>query len=255
MQDIVDRITKLLALATSPNEHEAAAAAAKAQEILTEHNLRLEDIKTEHKSPDIPIQQVEIDSSGRRFYWKGSIANALANANFCTMWWLGGRVIIVGRNHNVAIVKSLYDYLTNTVKRLAAQGVEAEKQAYVMYLAEFVVMGIKPSVAEPNWRTWKYSFITGCTKRLAERIEEQTRRMNAEGIPNTAVTGLACRMAHEREQEAISLWRREQGISVTRRKSGSKARVTRDGYTAGQRAGDSISLERQLSSSSGQLLR
>ncbi|MBW4637888.1 MAG: hypothetical protein KME05_06570 [Gloeocapsa sp. UFS-A4-WI-NPMV-4B04] len=62
-------------------------------------------------------------------------------------------------------------------------------------------------------------------------------------------------MAHEREQEAISLWRREQGIYVTRRKSGSKARVTRDGYTAGQRAGDSISLERQLSNSSGQLLR
>lgn len=61
--------------------------------------------------------------------------------------------------------------------------------------------------------------------------------------------------AHEREQEAILQWRREQGISVTRRKSASKARVTRDGYAAGQRAGDSISLERQLSSSSGQLLR
>ncbi len=171
------------------------------------------------------------------------------------MWWLGGRIIVVGRNHNVAIVKSLYDYLIKTVERLAAQGVEAEKQAYVVYQCEFLIMGIKPSVAEPNWRTWKHSFITGCTKRLAERIEEQTKRMNAEGIPNTAVTGLACRMAHEREQEAILQWRREQGISLTRRKSGSKARVTRDGYTAGQRAGDSISLERQLSSSSGQLLR
>ena len=79
--------------------------------------------------------------------------------------------------------------------------------------------------------------------------------MKTQGIPNTVVTGLACRMAHEREQEAISLWRREQGISLTRRKSGSKARVTRDGYTAGQRAGDSISLERQLSSTVGQLLR
>lgn len=255
MQDILDRITKLLALATSPNEHEAAAAAAKAQEILTEHNLRLEDIKSEHKSPDMPIEQVEIDSYGRRVYWKGFLASALADANFCAMWWLGGRVIVVGRNHNVAIVKSLYDYLTKTVERLAAQGVKSEKEAYVVYQGEFLIMGIKPSVTEPNWRTWKYSFITGCTKRLAERIEEQTRRMNAEGIPNTAVTGLACRMAHEREQEAIAQWRREQGINLTQRKSGSKARVTRDGYTAGQRAGDSISLKQQLTSSSGQLLR
>ena len=68
MQDIVDRIAKLLALANSPNEHEAAAAATKAQELLLEHNLYLEDIKSEHKSPELPIDQVEIDSSGRRIY-------------------------------------------------------------------------------------------------------------------------------------------------------------------------------------------
>lgn len=68
-------------------------------------------------------------------------------------------------------------------------------------------------------------------------------------------TGLACRMAHEREQEAIARWWQEQGITLTRRKATSKARVTRDGYTAGQRAGDAISLERQLSSTNGRLLR
>ncbi len=42
MQEIIDRVNKLLALATSANEYEASAAAAKAQEILTEHNLGLE---------------------------------------------------------------------------------------------------------------------------------------------------------------------------------------------------------------------
>ena len=88
-----------------------------------------------------------------------------------------------------------------------------------------------------------------------ERIEEQRQRMNSQGIPNTKVTGLACRMAHEREQEAIAQWRQEQGITLTGRKATSKARVTKDGYTAGQRAGNSISLERQLSSASSQLLR
>jgi hypothetical protein len=46
MQDIVDRIAKLLALASSPNEYEASAAAAKASELLTAHNLRLENFKT-----------------------------------------------------------------------------------------------------------------------------------------------------------------------------------------------------------------
>ena len=71
MQEIIDRISKLLAIATSANEYEASAAAAKAQEILTEHNLGLEDIKTDQKSPDIPIEQITIGSNSRKVYWKG----------------------------------------------------------------------------------------------------------------------------------------------------------------------------------------
>ncbi len=254
MQDIIDRINKLLALASSPNEYEASAAAAKAQEVLTEHNLGLEDIKTSQKSPALPIEEITIGSNSRKVYWKGFIANAIANANFCKMWWMGGRMVVAGRRHNVAIALSLYDYLTKTVERLVAEGVKAEKQAWRIYLSQSEGTGIE-SFAQLNWRRWKSSFITGCARRLLERIEEQTQRMNSQGIPNTKVTGLACRMAHEREQEAITQWRQEQGITLTGRKATSRARVTKGGYTAGQRAGDSISLERQLSSASSQLLR
>ena len=100
MQEIIDRVNKLLALATSANEYEASAAAAKAQEILTEHNLGLEDIKTDQKSPALPIEQITIGSNSRKVYWKGFIANAIANANFCKMWWMGGRMVVVGRRHN-----------------------------------------------------------------------------------------------------------------------------------------------------------
>ena len=39
MADIVDRVRKLLALAGSSNVHEAAAAAARAQELITRHRL------------------------------------------------------------------------------------------------------------------------------------------------------------------------------------------------------------------------
>ena len=68
MQDIVDRIAKLLALADSPNEYEATAAAAKASELLTAHNLRLENFKTSHKLPEIPIEQIALDSNSRKVY-------------------------------------------------------------------------------------------------------------------------------------------------------------------------------------------
>lgn len=254
MQEIIDRVNKLLALATSANEYEASAAAAKAQEILTEHNLALEDIKTDQKPPTLPIEQITIGSNSRKVYWRGFIANAIANANFCKMWWMGGRMVVAGRRHNVAIALSLYDYLTKTVERLAAEEVKAQKQAWRSYLSQAEVIGIEP-FPQPNWRRWKSSFITGCSGRLLERIEEQRQRMNSQGIPNTKVTGLACRMAHEREQEAIAQWQQEQGITLTGRKATSRARVTKDGYRAGQRAGDAISLERQLSNASSQLLR
>ena len=110
-----------------------------------------------------------------------------------------------------AIALSLYYYLTKTVEKLAAEGVKAQKQAWRIYLRQVKVIGIEP-FPQPNWRRWKSSFITGCAKRLGERIEEQRQRMNSQGIANTKVTGLACRMAHEREQEAIAQWQREQGI-------------------------------------------
>lgn len=72
-----------------------------------------------------------------------------------------------------AIALSLYDYLIKTVERLAAKGVKSEKASLRNVLYLFVEMGIKPLAAEPNWRTWKYSFITGCSKRLSESTEEQ----------------------------------------------------------------------------------
>lgn len=45
MIDIKDKIAKLLALADSPNEHEAKAALLKARELMAEHKLRPEEIK------------------------------------------------------------------------------------------------------------------------------------------------------------------------------------------------------------------
>src|ERR1035437_7843019 len=48
---IIEKIKKLLALANSSNEHEAALAAGHAQRLLAEHNLAMADIEAAHK-PD-----------------------------------------------------------------------------------------------------------------------------------------------------------------------------------------------------------
>ena len=48
---IIEKIKKLLALANSSNEHEAALAASHAQRLLSEHNLAMADIEAAHR-PD-----------------------------------------------------------------------------------------------------------------------------------------------------------------------------------------------------------
>lgn len=242
-KDIIDRIQKLLALATSPNENEAAQAAAKACALLMQYNLSLEDVKSAERKANL-IELEEIENHRRKVHWKGNLAVTIAKANFCQAWWTGGQITLAGRPHNRAIVKSLYDYLTSTIERLATQALKAQKQNYQMYLDQIVGTGIAP-FAQPNWRTWKSSFLVGCASRLCDRIHEQTQSMQTEGIPNANVTGLACRQAYERELDAIARYKRECGISL-RKVSGSRSRVTKDGYSAGQRAANTISLNRQV---------
>lgn len=260
--DIIDKIAKLLALATSPNENEAAQAAAKAQELLMQHNLSLGDIKTDQSSAKIPIEQTVIDSSGKKIHWKGFLAQAIARANFCQMYWntRGGqsRTMILGKSHNVAITKSIYVYLITAVERLATEGVKAEKRNYCDYLNQIAGRGIDAQ-PEPNWRTWKSSFITGCSRRLCDRLDEQKRSLERDGITTetgkgNSVSGLACRQAYEREAAAIQLWKRENNLQIRSSSCRSKAQISRDGYNAGRQAGDSVGLNRQMGDGNGSRL-
>lgn len=263
-QEIIDKIAKLLALATSPNEYEASQAAAKAQELLMVHNLSLGDIKGEGNKLQDTTGETEIDSYGKKIHWKGFLAQAIANTNFCQMYWNirdgQTRTTILGKAHNVAITKSLYDYLTNAIERLATEGVKEQKRNYQEYLRQIEGTGIN-AYPEPNWRTWKSSFISGCSRRLCDRLKEQKRQMERDGIsaePGQNVnSGLACRQAYERESAAIELWKRKNNLCIRSSTYRSKAQIASDGYAAGQRAGDGIGLNRQVTAGetcSGRLL-
>lgn len=115
---IVARIQKLLALAgNNPNENEAAAAAAKVQELLASYNLDMNDVqrteegrtKTLHsRSAMYPFQQV--------------LMRTLAANNFCLHFVdtsIGRkRHMVVGLKSNVAVTLSMYDYLATAIERL-----------------------------------------------------------------------------------------------------------------------------------------
>ena len=59
-EDLRRKIEKLLALAESSNQHEAAAAMGKAQEILNRYNLTRDDVQPSEEKPDIVHKWVEL---------------------------------------------------------------------------------------------------------------------------------------------------------------------------------------------------
>ncbi|MEK0195573.1 DUF2786 domain-containing protein, partial [Microcoleus anatoxicus] len=97
--NIVEKIKKLLALATSSNENESTAAAEKASLLLAQYNLSLADLG--------PNKQEEISESGvettpRYVTWKMILLSGIAEANGCNAMRNSytGSMFLVGTSTN-----------------------------------------------------------------------------------------------------------------------------------------------------------
>lgn len=232
MDNITEKIKKLLALSQSSNENEATAAAAKVTEMLTQYNLTLADLGGLTMEP---IDEMTIEQSLKNVPWKMFLLQAIAQVNYCVAFSRSTRygpvrAVVVGRPTNILIIQQLYEYLVTAVDRVT-------KEAITAYKAE--LSGKKP-------RTFANNFRKGCAIRIKERLEEQRRQMESEGIPATATTSavdaLVCCSLFERESSAIDTYLAHLGLVIGQKKS----RVSGDGYTAGIEAGSRIGLDKQV---------
>lgn len=115
---ILDKISKLLKLAESPNIEEASSAMEKAHQLLKEHNLQMSDIR---EKPD--LSEVVYGESGRIMNWKKILLNEICSFNYCTVL-LSSRhrvkcFVIYGREENIAATKVMYEYLVSAIDRIA----------------------------------------------------------------------------------------------------------------------------------------
>ncbi|MEL6346843.1 MAG: DUF2786 domain-containing protein, partial [Myxococcota bacterium] len=117
---LLDRVQKLLALARSPNVHEAALAAARAQELIDRHRLQAlldEDAEIED-GQETPLEE------GRRLRkWKSVLAQSLAQMNGCIAYTETcgrmKRLILVGASDDRAAVRALWDWLCPRIEWLS----------------------------------------------------------------------------------------------------------------------------------------
>lgn len=210
---IVDRIRKLFALATSPNEAEAALAMAKAHEMLKQYNLALADVQGGEK-PD--VQQVVVERGGKFSGWRADLLDAVARSNYCCMTWCSMRgsyaMRLFGREANVAVAQETFAYLAETVERLGRKagnyrGVNAD------------------------------SYRRGMVQRLSERLRAMMIQENKEC---TALVPVASE-AHEAAKAAFPK------LKTASTGSGSDVFSAARGY----RDGDNVSLNRQLKDEGG----
>lgn len=119
---VINKVEKLLALANSANEHEAALANEKAQELLTAYNL---DIAMIGKKP-VDSKRNDTKMKGGLYQWQRELWNAVAQTNFCMYRYYRGLAKgssyehrIIGSHVNVISTKVMAEYLQATVERLA----------------------------------------------------------------------------------------------------------------------------------------
>lgn len=121
---ILDRITKLLALAESPNQHEAEAAMAAAQRLLLKYNL---DVTASQTRPGYGFRQVGKPKT-RTFEPDRQLATLITTHFFVEGIWIsvympfekrrGSVLEIAGTNENLDIAEYVHGFLANTAERL-----------------------------------------------------------------------------------------------------------------------------------------
>lgn len=241
MEKIVDKIRKLLSLAQSPNEHEAALAAKKAQELLAQHNLSLSEVEGKEEEDDVGEGNFETASQP----WQRRICSGVAKLYFCYYYFTfvkypaptrrcgyvrKDRHNFVGLDHNVSVAKMMAEYLLETVERLTKEG------------------SMTVHVSERS--CYMTTFRAACAGRLRSRLYDLWNASQQPTVTSTGTNLPALRSLYEQCRIDAERFLQEQGVSVHNRSN----RVTvshRKGLVDGRVAGDTISLHSQIASERG----
>lgn len=224
-QEAAAKVAKLLRLAQSDNPHEAALAAARAQEIMDRYKLTgaaldLEGKPAEDNERAQVFQAPLFDGGSQVATWIARLAVHVARANQCQVFMRSGTLQLVGRPSDAETVRYLFAYLRNEVDRLAARD------------------------ARGNGRTWANNFRIGCVETIAEALQAQRKAtvaaVQAEAATPSALVLVSQSLArlerHDRETEAVM-----KGLGL-RRGSARRSSYDHGAREAGRAAGREVSV-------------
>lgn len=121
MEKIINKIKNLLDLSNNnPNEHEAIAAALKAQELMAKYNVelaQLEDAPADHEL----VEETFYEGSGHNVKtWKYGLARTVASNFRCKYYIMNNKhVVFYGYKEDAKIALDVFTYLYKTGNKLA----------------------------------------------------------------------------------------------------------------------------------------
>ncbi len=230
VDNIVSKVQKLLRLSTANNNaEEAASAAAKAQELIDQHNLSAamlaldsEPVNGIDDEPVIDFHQAgsPLDQQKQQQRWRATLASVVARLNGCRIYFKGGSIALVGRPTDAETVRYLYGYLSREVERLASTQV-----------------GLG--------RTWRNNFRLGVVDTISVKLHEQHRKFEHDVRATARIEGGTSLMRVDRalanidhRGESVAEWIKS---NLKLRSRGSYAtRSNPSARAAGRAAGQSI---------------
>lgn len=223
-ENILNRIQKLLSLATSDNENESAEAMNKAMTLLAQHQLSMGDITL------LGEQEEAIDSEHLRTKtktfttWRGKLIMAIADSHFCHVYQSkygdGVHYILTGRPTNRTAAMMLYRALEASIE-LGAHKARAEYDGW------------------GSTKSYLNSYRLGMTDTICRRLNAERRKVESE--VKGPGTDLVCvnpyKKAHKENLDYLS--------GKVKLRTATRANSVGDysGYSRGRRDGEAVHLK------------
>jgi hypothetical protein len=152
---LVEKVRKLLALSESSNEHEAALAAEKAQELMLRYGIDMAQVAIAAGASTIGIDDARVET--RLDPWRRQLADSIAKS-------MGGRVVFT-RNYRTAHVMSFFGP-AGTAQSIAALYHHLEAQL----VTTSAIATANRAEKRVHGRTYRTSFLLGAVDRLDRRL-------------------------------------------------------------------------------------
>ncbi|MBI5249922.1 MAG: DUF2786 domain-containing protein [Desulfomonile tiedjei] len=163
-EEVISKVRKLFELSGSPNENEAALAAAKARELLARHNLSMADLSTDELKSAIAATEASVKVGKVLRNWEKGLLIHIARGFECEhiirrRQGCSPLLTFIGTEADAEVASYTFQFLYRELNRLVDRTLPRLKRE------------------NRNWNTasLRYAYLDGAVKRIGERFRERTQ--------------------------------------------------------------------------------